>query len=56
MNSGRVLTGNDGVAASTNVARPMPATDRREIANEIEILIFVERGINRIGRDRDEQL
>ena len=47
MNSGTVLAGTDGLTTMTSGARH-DARDRRDVADEIEIELVVERRVDRV--------
>ena len=49
MNSGTVLAGTDGLTTMT-IRLADDARDRRDVANEIEIELFVERRVDRVRR------
>ena len=53
MNSGIVLAGNDGFTTMT--FGTYDAGDRRDVVDEIEIQLFVERRIDRVRRHDQEQ-
>ena len=56
MNSGTVLAGTDGLTTMT-IGHADDARDRRDVADEIEIELVVERRVDRVGRtDQEERI
>src|SRR5215467_8880207 len=54
MSSGTVFAGTDGFTAMTLGARMMPR-DRRDVADEIEVELFVQRRVDRVVPPDHEQ-
>ena len=54
MNSGTVLAGNDGFTTMT-MGHAHDAGDRRDVADEIEIELVVERRVDRVARADQQQ-
>src|SRR5215510_11407586 len=54
MNSGIVLAGTDGLTTMT-VGHAHDACDRRDVADDIEIELFIQRRVDRVRRGHQEK-